>query len=42
MNDQKLFGMPAEKGRWLIIPLGVNSTKSLNKCEGENEILQKN
>lgn len=23
MNDIKLFGMPAEKGRWLLIPLGV-------------------
>jgi MFS transporter, OFA family, oxalate/formate antiporter len=23
MDDQKLFGMPAEKGRWLIIPLGI-------------------
>jgi MFS family permease len=23
MNNIKLFGMPAEKGRWLLIPLGV-------------------
>lgn len=23
MNDIKLFGMPAEKGRWLLIPLGL-------------------
>jgi MFS transporter, OFA family, oxalate/formate antiporter len=23
MNDIKLFGLPAEKGRWLLIPLGV-------------------
>lgn len=23
MNNIKLFGMPAEKGRWLLIPLGI-------------------
>ena len=23
MNDIKLFGLPAEKGRWLLIPLGI-------------------
>ncbi len=23
MDNAKLFGLPAEKGRWLLIPLGV-------------------
>src|SRR3712207_2685181 len=23
MNNIKLFGLPAEKGRWLLIPLGI-------------------
>ena len=23
MNETKVFGMPAEKGRWLFVPLGI-------------------